>query len=240
MFKILFITFDIGEDIRMTFKDAINQSLISGFTNSDITTMEIVITLGITFAISLYIFIVYRLITQNAFYSKNFNISMVAISIVTAGIIMAMQSSLVISLGMVGALSIVRFRTAIKEPMDLLFLFWAIGTGIICGAGLYKIGVVLAVCVTVSIVILQLIPERRGTKVLFISSSNIKIENEVDPFIKKDTQYYKVKSRNIMGNGIDIVYELRVKDEQRLIEEISGLANVNRVSLITHEGEFRG
>ena len=224
----------------MTFKDAINQSLISGFTNSDITTMEIMITLGITFAISLYIFIVYRLITQNAFYSKNFNISMVAISIVTAGIIMAMQSSLVISLGMVGALSIVRFRTAIKEPMDLLFLFWAIGTGIICGAGLYKIGVVLAVCVTISIVILQLIPERRGTKVLFISSSDIKIENEVDPFIKTDTQYHKIKSRNIMGNEIDIVYELRVKDEQRLIEEISGLANVNRVSLITHEGEFRG
>lgn len=224
----------------MTFKDAINQSLVSGFTNSDITTMEIMITLGITFAISLYIFIVYRLITQNAFYLKNFNISMVAISIVTAGIIMAMQSSLVISLGMVGALSIVRFRTAIKEPMDLLFLFWAIGTGIICGAGLYKIGVVLAVCVTISIVILQLIPERRGTKVLFISSSDIKIENEVDPFIKTDTQYHKIKSRNIMGNGIDIVYELRVKDEQRLIEDISGLANVNRVSLITHEGEFRG
>lgn len=224
----------------MTFKDAINQSFAAGFTGSDITTMEIFVTLGMTFLIAFYIFIVYRLITQNAFYSKNFNISIVAISIVTAGIIMAMQSSLVISLGMVGALSIVRFRTAIKEPMDLLFLFWSIGTGIICGAGLYKIGIVLAVCVTISIVILTMIPEKRGAKILFVSSSNREIETELSGLLKRETRYNKVKSRNITDNGIDLVYELKSENEDQLVRDLAAISQVDKVSLISHDGEFRG
>lgn len=224
----------------MTFKDAINESLRNGFTNTDITTTEILITLGITFMIAGYIFIVYRLITQNAFYSKSFNVSMVAISIVTAGIIMAMQSSLVISLGMVGALSIVRFRTAIKEPMDLLFLFWSIGTGIICGAGLYEIGIILAVCVTVAIVLLQLVPEHKGSLILFVSTMDYHVECELEQIIKSKTQYYKVKSRNISGNGMDIVYELRTKNERELLEGISLLTKIGTVSLVSHDGEFRG
>lgn len=224
----------------MTFKDAINDSISKGFTNTDITSTEIMLTLGITFAISFYIFIIYRLITQNAFYSKNFNISMVAISIVTAGIIMAMQSSLVISLGMVGALSIVRFRTAIKEPMDLLFLFWAIGTGIICGAGLFKIGLILAVCVTIAIVFLQLMPERKGCKILFVNSTEKNIEDDLKQVLDSQTQYYRVKSRNITGVGIDLVYELKSKNEKELVDQIALLSNVDTVSLISHDGEFRG
>lgn len=224
----------------MTFKDAIRDSLANGFSNTGMSTTEILITLCITFLIAFYIFVVYRLITQNAFYSKSFNISMVAISVVTAGIIMAMQSSLVISLGMVGALSIVRFRTAIKEPMDLLFLFWSIGTGIICGAGLYEIGVILAVCVTVTIVILQIIPERKSSKILFVSSSDKMIETKLMDVINQNTQYCKIKSRNMTGEGIDIVFELKSKNEMELINSISEMAHIKATSLISHDGEFRG
>ena len=140
----------------MTFSDGIKQSILDGFMATEMTTGEIVTTLAVAFAISVYIFVLYRVITKSAFYSKTFNISMATISIVTAAIILAMQSSLVISLGMVGALSIVRFRTAIKDPMDLLFLFWSIGTGIICGSGLYKIALVLALVVTIAIALLEI------------------------------------------------------------------------------------
>ncbi len=224
----------------MTFKDAIKESFFQGFSNSDLTTSEILITLSVTFFISFYIFVLYRLITKNAFYSKSFNISMAVISMVTAGIIMAMQSSLVISLGMVGALSIVRFRTAIKEPMDLLFLFWSIGSGIICGAGLFEIGAVLAAGVTVAIVLLQLIPEGRASKILFISSPDKEIEKELTESLKNNVQYYKVKSRNITGAGMDIVYEVKSKNDAELVAAISSMQKISTVSLISHDGEFRG
>lgn len=144
----------------MNFSDVIKKSVLEGFSYADLSTAKIITTLLITFLIAVYIFFVYKKITKSAFYFKNFNVSMAIISVVTAGIILAMQSSIVISLGMVGALSIVRFRTAIKDPMDLLFLFWSIGTGIICGAGLYKIAIILAVLVTVGILILDMLPAR--------------------------------------------------------------------------------
>ena len=107
----------------MNFTDVIKKSVVQSFDYAEMSTSRILITLGISFIIAVYIYFIYRYITKSDFYFKNFNIAMSFISVVTAGIVLAMQSSIVISLGMVGALSIVRFRTAIKVPMDLLFLF---------------------------------------------------------------------------------------------------------------------
>ena len=106
----------------MNYTDVIKKSVVETFDYAQLPTSRILITLGITFVIAIYIYFVYRFITKSDFYFKNFNVSMAIISVVTAGIVLAMQSSIVISLGMVGALSIVRFRTAIKDPMDLLFV----------------------------------------------------------------------------------------------------------------------
>ena len=225
----------------MSFQDAISEQLANGF-GSDISSAEIMLTLGVAFLIGCYLFFVYRLITENAFYSKNFNISMVAMAVVTAAIIMSMQSSLVISLGMVGALSIVRFRTAIKEPLDLLFLFWSIGTGIICGAGLYKIAIILAACVTVIIFILRLIPEMPGDKMLFVAcDSNVPdVLEQVEAIVNSNTKYFRVKSKNIGKQTIDIIVDVRVKDENALIAALRNCSGVNTLSLVSHEGEFRG
>jgi len=224
----------------MTFRQAIVDNLTQGFSGDGLTTPEILIAMGISFVLAVYLFVIYRLLSRNAFYSKNYNISMAAISLVTCGIIIAMQSSLVISLGMVGALSIVRFRTAIKEPMDLLFLFWSIGTGIICGTGLYKIAFVVAICVTVAIVILRLIPESKASNVLFVSSSNTNAEEKLQKVMQDGCDYYKVKSRNMTADGVDLVYELRVKDAQALLKRITNTEGIHSASLIEHEGEFRG
>ena len=220
----------------MSFRDAIENNLINGFSSADITVAEVLITLGI----ALSLFAVYRVITQNAFYSKDFNISIVAMAIVTAGIILAMQSSLVISLGMVGALSIVRFRTAIKEPMDLLFLFWSIGTGIICGAGLYKIAIILGVCVTLAIALLKVIPETRTGRMLFVGAeSKLKTDD-----IKKAVQPYgkivTIRSVNVTSSGTNSVFEVRVTDADGLVTAVKDLDGVDTVSLVSHDGEFRG
>ena len=115
----------------MSFKDIFKKSFLEGYAGTEINTTTIVVALAIASALAFYMFLVYRVATRKTFYSKNFNISLAGITVITAGLILTMQSSVVLSLGMVGALSIVRFRTAIKDPMDLMFLFWSISVGII-------------------------------------------------------------------------------------------------------------
>lgn len=224
----------------MSIKDVLSEKLANGFSGSDITVAEIALTLGITFIIAMYLFVVYRLITENAFYSKNYNIAMVAMSLVTAGIVMAMQSSLVISLGMVGALSIVRFRTAIKEPIDLLFLFWSIGTGIICGAGLYKVAIVLAVCVTIAIVLLKVIPENNQGQVLFINFTGDITDEDINKAVEPFGKIMAVKSRNVTGRGTNLVCDVKIKDAQGMVKALNSISGMTGVSLMAHDGEFRG
>ena len=222
----------------MSFNDAIKKSVLEGFSYADLSTTKIMTTLIITFAIALYIFFVYKMVTKSAFYFKSFNISMAIISVVTAGIILAMQSSIVISLGMVGALSIVRFRTAIKDPMDLLFLFWSIGTGIICGAGLYKIAIILAVLVTIGILILDMLPVRISPYLLIINADSKEIEDPVLELVKSNGAY-KMKSKNITAKGMDMILEVKTKNDKELIDQLSELKGITSVSLLAHDGEVK-
>ena len=221
----------------MGFKDVFKKSFLEGFTSMDITTAKIVATLFVSALLALYVFAIYRLVTRKVFYSKNFNISLAAMSIITAAIILAMQSNLVISLGMVGALSIVRFRTAIKDPMDLVFMFWSISIGIICGAGLYEVALVTSVAVTVFILVLDMIPVSKAPMMLVINSSQMDGEQQILDIVGKYSKSYKVKSRNLSKGRLDIVVELRVKDESALVSEVAALEGMIGASLIAHDGE---
>ena len=221
----------------MGFKDVFKKSFLEGFNGMDITTAKIAATLFVTALLALYIFAIYRLVTRKVFYSKNFNIALAAMSLITAAIILAMQSNLVISLGMVGALSIVRFRTAIKDPMDLVFLFWSISIGIICGAGLYEVALVTSVAVTVFTLVLDMIPVSRAPMMLVVNSSKMDDEQTVLDVVGKYAKSYKVKSRNLSKGRLDMVVELRVKDESGLVSEVAALDGMIGASLIAHDGE---
>lgn len=221
----------------MGFKDVFKKSFLEGFTSMDITTGKIAATLIVTALLALYIFAIYRLVTRKVFYSKNFNISLAVMSLITAAIILAMQSNLVISLGMVGALSIVRFRTAIKDPMDLAFLFWSISIGIICGAGLYEIALVTSVGVTVFILVLDMLPVGKAPMMLVVNSSEMNGEKAVLDVIGKYARYYKVKSRNLSKGRLDLVIELKVKEESALVSEVAALDGMLSASMISHDGE---
>lgn len=221
----------------MGFKDVFKRSFLEGFTSMDITTGKILASLVVTAILALYIFFIYRLITRKVFYSKNFNISLVAMSLITSAIILAMQSNLVISLGMVGALSIIRFRTAIKDPMDLVFLFWAISIGIICGAGLYEVALVTSVIVTIAILALDMIPVAKVPMMLVVNSSVMDSETAILEVVKKYAKSYKVKSRNLSKGRLDMVIELRVKDESGLVSEVAAMEGMISASLISHDGE---
>lgn len=221
----------------MSFTDVFKKSFLEGFTNVDISTGRIMATFVVTCALACYIFLVYRLMTRKAFYSKSFNISLTLLSVITAGIILAMQSNLVISLGMVGALSIVRFRTAVKEPLDLAFLFWSISLGIICGAGLYEMALINSLVVTALLFILENLPVSRAPMMLVVCLSDPDGEQELLNRVKKYASFPHVKSRNISGNQEDLVIEVRVKKEAELVKMVSRLPVVNTVSLISHDGE---
>ena len=134
---------------------------------------------------------------------------------ITAAVIITIQSSIVVSLGMVGALSIVRFRTAVKDPLDLVFMFWSLAVGIICGVGLFDIAGILSITVTVY----------------------CDLEDDICQIISEYTKFYKVKSRNITPDRTSIVIELRVKDGGSLVQKISGIEGVAYVSIIDHDGE---
>lgn len=224
----------------MNFNDVIKKSVLEGFSYADLSTAKIMTTLLITFLIAVYIFFVYKKITKSAFYFKSFNVSMAIISVVTAGIILAMQSSIVISLGMVGALSIVRFRTAIKDPMDLLFLFWSIGTGIICGAGLYKIAIILAFLVTIGILILDMMPVRLSPYLLIINADTKEVEEEIIGTVKKMAGTYRLKSKNVTKDGMDLILEVRAGKEKELVDSLSEMKGITAVSLLAHDGEVKG
>lgn len=223
----------------MGFRDIIKRSVLEGFVYTDIPTVKIVVTLGICFLIAVYTYIVYRYIAQTTFYNRNFNIAMAVISLVVSGIIVAMQSNLVISLGMVGALSIVRFRTAIKDPLDLLFLFWSIGTGIICGAGLYKLAFIVALAVTFGILVLQIMPMSVSPYLVVINFKNRNAEEDILKIIKKYSPHYKIDSKSMRQAGINLIIEVRSKKGTALVDELSEMDGVASVSLLYHDAPVK-
>ena len=221
----------------MSFKDIFKKSFLEGYAGTEINTTTIVVALAIASALAFYMFLVYRVATRKTFYSKNFNISLAGITVITAGLILTMQSSVVLSLGMVGALSIVRFRTAIKDPLDLMFLFWSISAGIICGAGLAQVAIVLSVIITIGILILSRFPVARAPMLLVINAKGLDGEKEIEPVVKKYAGHFNVKSRNMTEDAMDMVIELRTAKGAELIREVMQLDIVSSASLISHDGE---
>ena len=222
----------------MSFSDIFKKSFLQGYSTIELTTKGIIVALCFSLVLGVYIFFCYRFLTRRTFYSKNFNISLVCMSLITTAIILTIQSSVVVSLGMVGALSIVRFRTAIKEPMDLVFLYWAISVGIICGAGLSEIAIILSVVVTIAVLILNVIPLGRAPMILVISAENDKETNKaIRQVVRKYSRFYSEKSRHISGGQLNLVMELSVAGGSDLTAELSSLRTVHSVSLLTHDGE---
>jgi hypothetical protein len=164
----------------MTFNDIFKKSFLTSFDTGDHSLRFILTALALSCFFAVYIFFVYRLVTRKTFYNKSFNISLAANVVIVAGIILTIQSSIVLSLGMVGALSIIRFRTAIKEPMDLTFLFWSISAGIICGAGLPGIACLVSIIVSGLVVVLDYIPVAKAPMILIVNASDKSAKDE-DP-----------------------------------------------------------
>ena len=221
----------------MSFADIFKKSFLEGYASGQIDITEIVICMLITVLIGMYIFMVYRIITRNSFYNRNFNLSLIALAVITAAIILTIQSNIVISLGMVGALSIVRFRTAIKDPMDLVFLFWSISIGIICGAGFAVVAVIASVIITVIVLLFERLSVGTAAVILLVNATDYKTESQIMSIVESHCSMHKVKARNLTKDKLDMAVEVKTDKGAALVEQLMDLECVTSASLVDHDGE---
>lgn len=175
--------------------------------------------------------------TADSFYSKSFNVSLILMCVITAAIIVTIQSSVVVSLGMVGALSIVRFRTAVKDPLDLIFMFWSISVGIICGAGMPALAVMLSLGATVLALVFYRLPDARKSMILVINASSNECAEVVLEIVGRYDKNYTVKSRNLTKDNTDFLMEVRLKNYEELLKKLNEIEEVTSVSVVAHKGD---
>lgn len=219
----------------MHFKDIFKSSFLGELSSISHTTAALYLLMAAAFGF--YIFLIYRVVTRKSFYNKSFNLSLWVLTVIIAAIIIAISSNIVLSLGMVGALSIVRYRTAIKDPMDLVFLFWSIAEGIICGAGMPILAAMLAVVLSVGILILDYLPRVKPMKILTVSAGNKDCEDEILGLVAKYCKHYTVKSKVLSESGLNLVIEFSSEQERACVDAVVGVPGVYTVSSLTHDGE---
>ena len=221
----------------MTFTDLIKNSVVEQFTTG-VTLGEMALSLVAAFLMGLFILLVYRQTFRGVLFSKGFAFSLVLLCMVTAVVIRTISSDLALSLGMVGALSIVRFRTAIKDPVDTIFMFWSIASGIMSGAGLYLPGGLACLVLGLLYYLITVIYRKNKSPYLLI----IRYDPEKVQAVKKALQVlpkYRIKSRIVNRNGGEMSVEVTLGDkEARIVDTVMAVDGVTDASLISYEGEF--
>ena len=220
----------------MSFISDILQSLFSTVGRDVAPLSTIIAVLLMVLVMATYEFLVYRFVTHRSIYNRQFHTAILVIPFFIAMIVMALQSNIVITLGTIGALAIIRFRTAIKDTTDMVYLLWSVFIGIACGCQLYESCILTSLMVTVILVILQLFGDKlmKNPFILVVNSSE-DIEDELDGIIKNNTKSYRLKSRNFTSNGVDYVYELSLKEPHKLTSEIHELKKVSKFSLLEYD-----
>ena len=221
----------------MTFSDVFKSSFLSNI--NSFSTLDVLLALGLSFVLGLFIFMIYKKTYQGVMYSDSFGISLIAMSMITSLVIIAVTSNVVLSLGMVGALSIVRFRTAIKEPMDIAFLFWAIAVGIVLGAGLLPLAIIGSVIIGIVIVIFSTRKIGDTPYILVVSCDNEESEAKANELIKIEAKKNLLKSKSVNKLGIELTYEVRIKDNStEFVNKISSCEGVSNAVLVSYNGEY--
>ena len=221
----------------MTFSDVFKSSFLSNI--NSFSTLDVLLALGLSFVLGLFIFFVYKKTYQGVMYSDSFGVSLIAMSMITSLVIIAVTSNVVLSLGMVGALSIVRFRTAIKEPMDIAFLFWSIAVGIVLGAGLLPLAIIGSVIIGIIIVLFSTRKIGDTPYILVVNCENEEAEKEAQILISEEAKKSILKSKSVNKLGIELTYEVRIKEENTdFVNKLSATSGVTNAALVSYNGEY--
>lgn len=221
----------------MSFIDMIKKSVVSEFTGS-ISVGQMLLSLIVAFIIGLFIVYIYKKTYTGVVYSKSFSLCIILLAMITSMIIRTISSNLALSLGMVGALSIVRFRTAVKEPVDTAFMFWGITAGIMSGAGLYLISVVSAVMIGLLFLISYSMGFKVSSNYLLVVKYDISAHKQVSNIMKK-VQKKKLKSKTLTGEVVELTYEIELKEiKETIVDQFEEIDGVKNASLISYQNDF--
>jgi uncharacterized membrane protein YhiD involved in acid resistance len=224
--------------LATSFTDIIKNSVVDNFTAS-IDFSKVTITMCISFLLGFFIYLLYKRIFSGVLYSKSFNISLIGMTMVTSMVIIAVNSNLVLSLGMVGALSIVRFRTPIKDPTDLIFLFWAAAVGIVTGAGFYSLA--LAASILIGLVMFIFIKKAsfETPYLLVVNCDDNDSEEHVMKAVQSEAKRYNVKQKTVSKGNVELTLEVRVKEkESQFVNRVSAIEGVKNAVLISYSGDY--
>ncbi len=223
----------------MTFNDIFKSSFLENMTS--ISILDMVVALILAFGIGLFIFMVYKKTYQGVMYSSSFGTTLIALTMITTVVILAVTSNVVLSLGMVGALSIVRFRAAIKEPLEIAFLFWSIAVGIVLAAGLIPLAVFGSVVIGLILIIFVNKKTYYNPYIVVLSCADSEAEKKAKELLEKYVQKSVVKSKTATKGMIELNLEIRMKDDNTdFINMLSAMNGVNSAVLVSYNGEYMG
>lgn len=221
----------------MSFNDVFKSSFLENVT--EFSTVDVLIGMAFALVIGLFIFFVYKKTFSGIMYSNGFGLTLIGLSLVTTLVIMAVTSNVVLSLGMVGALSIVRFRTAIKEPMEIVFLFWSLAVGIVIGAGMIPLAVIGSLIIGIILVIFANRKIRNTPYILIVNCNDENAENSALELIGKSVGKYMVKSKSVNASGIELTTEVRIKNNSTdFVNRVNELTGVSAATLVSYNGEY--
>ena len=212
------------------------ENIINMYSNESVTTVTIISVLLMVLFLAVYEFFVYRLVSHRSFYNKSFNITITILPFFIATIILCLQSNIIITLGTIGALAIIRFRTAVKDPVDMLYLLWSVYIGIVCGCQLFEVGVLTSILVTIVLIVLDHAKFERKPYVLILHS-DFDIEKKLQELFKSNKINNRFKSRNYTNKGYDYAIEITSKNIDVLKEELEKNKKVSKYSLIEYDAD---
>lgn len=221
----------------MTFNDIFKSSFLENVTS--VSMINMVIALSLAFALGLFIFFVYKRTFNGVMYSSGFGVTLIAMTMITTLIILAVTSNIVLSLGMVGALSIVRFRTAVKDPLDIVFLFWSIAVGIVLAAGLIPLAVFGSVFIGVVLLVFANKKVNDSPYLIIVNCKDEESEKQANIVINEKTGKCVVKSTSVSDDGIELTMEIKLKNgDTSFIHNIGALAGVTNTVLVSYNGDY--
>ncbi|MCF0123123.1 MAG: DUF4956 domain-containing protein [Ruminiclostridium sp.] len=223
----------------MTFQDIFKSSFLD--TVSAVSILDILLTLVFSFGIGLFIFYIYKKTYQGVMYSSSFGVTLIALTMITSQVILAVTSNVVLSLGMVGALSIVRFRTAIKEPLDIAFLFWSIAVGIILAAGMIPLAVIGSVIIGLILLLFVNRKSHKNPYIVVLTCENHDAETRAMDYLQNQVERCVVKSKSAQRDLVELNLEIRLKDDNTdFVNELSDLPGVHSTVLVSYNGDYMG
>ena len=223
----------------MTFQDIFKSSFLENV--SSVSIPDMLITLVLSFALGLFIFLIYKRTFAGIMYSSSFGVTLLALTMITTVVMLAVTSNVVLSLGMVGALSIVRFRTAIKEPMDIAFLFWAIAVGIILAAGMFPLAIVGSLVIGLILVLFSNRKPHVRPYIAVLQCADQEAEKQATGYLQTQVQRCTVKSKTVQPGQVEVNLEVRLKDGNTdFVNALADLPGVRSAVLVSYNGDYLG